>query len=138
MTRPSPSELPVLHPPAPITVALNGPAVVTLNTAPAAVRLGIDVLTTEGVTFLSVTGDVDLATADQLQTAGEQALNALTGTLRINLTEVTFMDSTGLAALVVINNKAQAEHAVLVLEQPGAQVRRILHLSGLDQVFSIT
>jgi anti-sigma B factor antagonist len=90
----------------------------------------------EGVAYLVVTGEVDLANADELREAGEAALTPLAGTLRIDLSGVTFMDSTGLAALIAVRNKAEPGH-VFILEQPTRRVRRILEITGLHEVFTI-
>jgi anti-sigma B factor antagonist len=96
----------------------------------------IDVISDEGVTHLSVTGEVDLAVADDLRKAGIAALTPLSGTLRIDLSGVTFIDSTGLAALVAINNAAGDTHTV-ILDRPSSRVHRVLTVSGLDLVLQV-
>jgi anti-sigma B factor antagonist len=90
----------------------------------------------EGVSYLVVTGEVDLLYADELREAGEAALTPLAGTLRIDLSGVTFMDSTGLAALIAIRNKAEPSH-VFILEKPTRNVRRVLEVTGMHKVFTI-
>jgi anti-anti-sigma factor len=92
---------------------------------------------TDGVAFMVVTGEVDLACADELRAAGEAALTPIVGTLRIDLSGVTFLDSTGLSALIMIRNKADDAHVWLVLDDPQPQVRRILEITGLHKVFAI-
>jgi anti-sigma B factor antagonist len=87
-----------------------------------------------GVTVLEVFGEVDLANADQLCQAGIRALSPCGGTLRIDLGGVTFMDSTGLAALIQIRNQASGAHQVLI-QNPQPNVARILAITGLDKVF---
>lgn len=96
----------------------------------------VDASFNEGVTFLAVSGDVDLATADRLQEAAEMALTIACGTLRIDLSAVTFLDSTGINALIQIRNMA-ANTTVLILENPPPQVERILRITGLDAAFHI-
>lgn len=90
----------------------------------------------EGVTFLAVAGEIDLTTAGELALAGLAAITAACGTLRINLAGVTFLDSTGLGALVQIRNAAAAK-TVLILEHPSPQVRRTLEITALAQAFEI-
>jgi anti-sigma B factor antagonist len=89
----------------------------------------------EGVTFLRVSGDVDLATADELGEAGEKALSELCSTLRIDLSEVTFLDSTGLGALIRIGNRAKPRP--VILENPRPNVMRVLELTAMHHVFTI-
>lgn len=90
--------------------------------------------TGEGVTVLEVTGEVDLSTADQLRDAAIAALTPYGGTLRIDLAEVTFMDSTGLGALVAVHEYAGDQHRVLI-QNPRRNVQRILEITGLDAIF---
>jgi len=89
----------------------------------------------EAVTYLSLEGEVDLVSAAELVAAGETALTHDCRVLRINLADVTFMDSTGLGALIKIRNTALPRP--VVLENPQSSVRRILDITGLAQMFSL-
>ena len=97
------------------------------------IEIGVD----EGVAFLTATGDLDMASADEFRQAGERALTDFTGTLRINLAQVPFIDSTGIGALVAIHNKADDTRHVLILEQPSARVLRTLTIAGMTEVFTL-
>lgn len=90
--------------------------------------------TVEGVTFLTVNGELDVATADELRQAGVDALTPITGTLRIDLSGVPFIDSAGLGALIGIRNAAGSSVTVLV-QNAQPQVRRVLEITGLDHIF---
>jgi anti-sigma B factor antagonist len=89
--------------------------------------------TSEGVTVLEVIGEVDLSNADQLRDAAIAALTPFGGTLRIDLAEVTFIDSTGLGALIAVYNYAGDQHRVLI-QNPRRNVQRILEITGLGEV----
>src|SRR5262249_48820638 len=97
----------------------------------------IDIVVDEGVTVLHITGEVDIATAEQLQTAGEQALTSYAGTLRIDLSGVTFLDSAGIGALIAIRNKAGQTQHTLILDHPSERITRLLALTGLSDVFHL-
>jgi len=97
----------------------------------------ISLMTVEGVAFLYAQGEIDLAVADNLRALGADAINAYIGTIRIDLSEVTFMDSTGLAALIGIRNAALASGRVLILQAPSPRVRKILDITNLSDVFAI-
>lgn len=90
----------------------------------------------EGVAFISVSGDLDLATADEFRNAGQNALTDFVGTLRIDLGGVSFLDSTGLGALIAIRNRAQPHHTV-ILDNPTRQVLRVLEITGMRDFFRI-
>lgn len=102
------------------------------------VDFAIRVLRTEQATTLVVTGEVDLATAGELTEAGLAALAAGSAVVIVDLSEVTFLDSTGLAALVTINNRARNGSAALIIARPRARVRHLLRITGLDTAFTIT
>ena len=86
---------------------------------------------------VSVGGEVDLETASQL---GEHALDAMhhvSPRIVLDLTDVSFMDSTGLKVLVTIERRAQLAGGSFALVGASPPVLRILNLTGLDQVFTL-
>jgi anti-anti-sigma factor len=91
------------------------------------------------VTHLTVGGEVDLATADQLEVAGQEALTRPgNSTLVINMTAVRFMSAAGLGALVAINNSAGRCGQVVLLVEASRRVSRIIELTSLTDVFCAT
>jgi anti-sigma B factor antagonist len=83
---------------------------------------------------LSVAGEVDISTAADLQAAIE---NAATRAFEIwlDLSETTFMDSSGIHALV--QARARRANLRLALICPDGPVLRVLRLTGLDRTFEI-
>jgi anti-sigma B factor antagonist len=89
-----------------------------------------------GERILIVAGDVDVATADQVLAAGTAALrHPDPRNLVIDLENVTFMDSTGIGALVGLRNEAAELGLEVSLHQTPPRVRRLLTITGLDVVF---
>lgn len=89
---------------------------------------------TEGpTTTLRVSGEVDLATADELNRAAAAALQAGPGALVIDLAGVTFLDSTGLAVLVAVTNQTTASGVRLTIRDPVPRVRNVIRITGLGQ-----
>jgi anti-sigma B factor antagonist len=87
---------------------------------------------------VAVSGEVDVSVADQLRVAGEQAIAAPDcAGLIIELDAVTFLDSTGLGALVALRNAALDSDVAFELRGVPDPVRRILELTGMDAVFDI-
>lgn len=92
-----------------------------------------------GCTTLVVSGEVDLAGSGELRTAGLTAIQAQQHqTLKIDLSQVTFMDSTGLGALIHLRNATNEEPGALVLIDPSEPVLRVLSLTRLNEVFAIS
>lgn len=91
----------------------------------------------DGRTVLHVSGEIDTAVADQLRDAGLKSVGADPGGLAIDLSQVTFIDSSGIAALIAINNDRQPPAPGLTLLNPSQPVRRILEITGLTPAFNI-
>jgi anti-sigma B factor antagonist len=87
---------------------------------------------------LRIAGDVDVESADHVAAVG---LLHLTDTdvhsLVIDLSGVTFIDSSGIGALVRIRNIALEFDKQLALRSPSERVSKILKITALDQVFEI-
>lgn len=85
---------------------------------------------------VAVEGELDLVTADQLWEELATVLAEHDGPLVLDLTELGFCDSVGLAVLVRVHNALQARGQRLVIARPTAMVDRILQVSGLDQAIT--
>jgi anti-sigma B factor antagonist len=89
-------------------------------------------LVDEGVVGARVSGEIDPATAPAL--AGELRALIFTGAPRelvVDLSGVTFIDSTGLRAVIDIHNLMRDRGGVLVLENLSGKARRLLEITGL-------
>jgi len=77
-------------------------------------------------------GDIDIATMDDL----EHALSALDegGSVIVDLSEVGFMDSSGIALLLRINRTAGS----LLIRDPAPVVRLVIEATGLAEVLPMT
>ncbi len=100
-------------------------------------ELGIDT-SDERVTF-TPRGELDLATAPELE---EKALDALQeGSLEVvlDLRELTFMDSTGVRTIVVAHQTSeQTGHALKIVRPPrDSAVSRVIEISGIDEALGL-
>jgi anti-anti-sigma factor len=89
----------------------------------------------EDVLVVSVHGDLDLGSADDLRSA----LDSLNGAdvLRVDLAGVRMLDSTALGVLLAAAQRLSARGGRLELTGSSASVRRVLHIAGLDVVFTV-
>jgi anti-anti-sigma factor len=79
-------------------------------------------------------GEIDFASSSSMQARIASALERHRAkALILDLSEVHFMDSSGLRAIVQIQRELSESDGGMVLFDPTAQVRRILALTGLDQ-----
>jgi anti-anti-sigma factor len=89
-----------------------------------------------GAVRLRLSGAVDLASRDELFNSGKRALNQSSGLL-LNLSDVQFMDSTGIGVLIDLSREADDHGKSFAIEQPSQRVLRILTLTGLQDSWTI-
>ncbi len=89
---------------------------------------------TMGCAVVVATGEIDLYTApalrDSLVKAGESSSRIV-----IDLTDVTFVDSTGLGVMLGALGRARDTDRSVSLVGPTDMVKRVLQITHLDQVF---
>lgn len=90
-----------------------------------------------GEVSLSVSGEIDMATADSLYDQASALVSTGTRLLELDLSGVTFCDSLGVAALVRIYRYTDGLGCQFRVTNPQEHVAHILQISGLDQVFEI-
>ena len=88
----------------------------------------------DGIAVLKVGGDIDLATVPALEAAIDDALIPRPTGLVIDLSEVGFLASAGLQALVATHVSQSAHFAVVA---NSASTSRPIELTGLDQIFEL-
>lgn len=82
-----------------------------------------------GQVVIRVFGEVDLTSCDELR-ATIDTNRALTTI--VDLSEADFMDSSGLAALIIARQSVEEIGGTLTFRDPSRSVRRLLKRSGLD------
>jgi anti-sigma B factor antagonist len=86
----------------------------------------------QDVAVLNVHGEIDLETAPVLREALLPILEHQTGPVIIDLSEVLFMDSTGVHVLVDTLRRLESQNRPLAIAcREGGQVHRVLALAGL-------
>jgi anti-anti-sigma factor len=81
---------------------------------------------------IAVQGEVDLATVDDLREAIDQAAEGGSGSVAVDLTDATFMDSTGLKALVMAHRQFDEDGKAFAIVVSGGPVSRLIDLSGVN------
>ena len=81
----------------------------------------------DGTTVLTVSGELDMMTAPKLR----ECLAGTDGTVVVDLLSVSFLDSSGIAALVDARKRLTDTGGNLLLRKPEGIVRRALEIIGL-------
>lgn len=87
----------------------------------------------DGVAVLSVRGEIDGHTAPHLRESIKRACE-LGVPVALDMQQVTFMDSTGLAAVIAASGFTDGIFSSVKITRPSRQVRRLLEIAGLDEI----
>lgn len=82
--------------------------------------------------IVRLAGDIDVATSPLITDAIDDAVHRGATQIVLDLSTVTFMDSSGIAALIVIRSTVP-----VVLRSPSQTVVRLLATTGLTDTFTI-
>lgn len=88
-----------------------------------------------GYTVVAVSGDLDVLTAPQLRDRLIEIVERGDRQLLVDLRPTTFVDSSGLSALVTGVKRLRSLGGDIGLVCPPGNVRRLIEISALDQVF---
>jgi anti-anti-sigma factor len=98
----------------------------------AAPNFRIETARTESGTAIKLAGELDNATCDELIAAFEQIVRAgATGELVLDLTDLAFVDSAGMRAIIVIERMALERDLTLTIRPAAGSVTDLLQMTGL-------
>lgn len=81
---------------------------------------------------LSLEGELDMANAGTLELALERAEARGSDPVRIDLSELDFIDSAGIALLVAVHHRLTESERLSLVPSRAPGVRRVMALTGLD------
>jgi anti-sigma B factor antagonist len=82
-------------------------------------------------------GSLDLATAPSLRAALIEAANEGKHEIIVDLTELEFLDSTGLGALIGAHRRALENRGRVRLIVHDGPIQRLLNITGLMRIFAV-
>ncbi len=91
----------------------------------------------QGIVVLMPTTDIDMSRSPELRTAIRQEMGASVHKMVIDLEDVHYMDSSGLATLVEAMRNASKADTKLVICNMNQKVAAIFEIARLDTFFSI-
>ena len=107
------------------------------DTMEAQLKIELDLRGDQAV--VRMVGELDMATAPKLRETVIKLLQPSlgVGVVILDLSEVTFVDSTGLGVLAASRQRVEREGGALVLRGPRPNTVKVLEVTGLDRVFVI-
>ncbi len=85
---------------------------------------------------IEVGGEIDISTAVRFRDIALEALADRPERVVVDMTGVDFMDSTGLAVLVLLRKRTRARDVPLAVVS-NSRIDRLLHVSGMDQTLEM-
>ena len=80
---------------------------------------------------VKISGDLDIYSSSELRDALLDLVDAAAGTVVVDLSDVEFIDSTGLGVLVLAQKRLRQQGGEVILRSPSHKTRTILELTGL-------
>lgn len=101
--------------------------------------MALEINTTENDAkcLIKVNGEIDLYSSPELRSTLTKAIPKARDVVGIDLSQVAYMDSSGVATLVEGLRAASQNQRTFVLVAPSTPVMKVLQLSRLDSVFDI-
>jgi anti-sigma B factor antagonist len=85
--------------------------------------------------IVAVSGDIDLATAPKVERKINEALALPISGIRVDLGDVTFLDSSGLHVLLQAQSRANERGIAFALAAVPREAMRVLELTGMTERF---
>lgn len=92
---------------------------------------------TRGEALVTVTGELDVAAAPRLRGLLTELLDTDPVRVVVDLSGLSFIDSTGLGVLVGAEKRARQRFIEFVLHDPPAPIWKVFQITGIDRVVSV-
>jgi anti-sigma B factor antagonist len=86
---------------------------------------------------IALQGELDVASAHELREVLSEHLDAGRRVIRVDAQAVEFMDSSALGELISATRRCSEEHGSLILTNVPARLRRVLAITGFDQILLV-
>jgi|1186.fasta_scaffold859446_1 anti-sigma B factor antagonist len=108
-----------------------------MNTDVPSFELAVD--SADGRVTFTPRGELDLATAPELEEKVLGAVRDAARTVVLDLRELTFMDSTGVRTIVSAHQAAEESGCELLVVRPAREspVSRVIEISGIDEALGL-
>ncbi len=89
------------------------------------------------IPVLDVHGEIDVYTSPKLKEKIMEIFEEGTFTFAVNLTDVSYIDSTGLGVLIGGLRRAREKEGQLYIVFSSPRIKRIFEITGLDKTFAV-
>lgn len=86
---------------------------------------------------ISLEGELDVSTADKLKEHLHTLVTKEIVDMKINLTNLDYIDSTGLGVMIGVLKKLKINDKEIYIINPKSNVKKIFTITGLDKIFKL-
>ena len=90
-----------------------------------------------GITLLSLTGEVDVSVAPKLRSVLKGLIDTSTAKIIVDLSSVDFIDSSGLGLFVMAYKSIRAYNGKIKFAKARPEVLKVIRLTRLDKHFEL-
>lgn len=87
--------------------------------------------------YVNLEGELDVSTADKLKEYLHKLVDEKLLDIKINLSNLDYIDSTGLGVMIGILKKIKSENKEIYIINPKSNVKKIFTITGLDKIFKV-
>jgi anti-sigma B factor antagonist len=99
--------------------------------------MGVRIELKSGLTVCHVDGEIDINSSPQIKKSFDKLISQKTPKLVINLSKVTYVDSSGLATLVEILKNMKSYGGRMRLACMSSKVKSLFEITKLEKLFEI-
>ena len=99
--------------------------------------MSVKVETKNGVIICYAEGEIDINTSPSIKKSFDKLISSRTPKIIVNLTKVTYVDSSGLATLVEILKNMRSYGGKLKLSNMSSKVKSLFEITKLEKLFDI-
>ena len=91
----------------------------------------------DGIMILQMDGEIDINTSPEVRKAFEAMIKQQQKKILLNFSQVSYIDSSGLATLVEMLQRLKRYEGILRLSNLSDKVKALFEITKLDRLFSI-
>ena len=100
--------------------------------------MNVSITTVESAIVVTADGELDLLSAPRLDEVLTQGINQANSRLVLDLSAVTFMDSTGLGTVVKALKRCREKNLDFRVVVGSERVRKVFEITGLDSLVALS
>lgn len=87
---------------------------------------------------IKINGEIDIYTAGSFKESVENAIDDGNKQIILDLSELSYIDSTGIGVLIELRKEGAEKNSTIVLKKPRKNIMKLFTLTGINQIFTIT